>query len=48
MREVRHWNRLPRGVIDAPSLDVLVARLDETGLEESVPVHGRDLELDGL
>ena len=28
VRVVRHWNRLPREAVDAPSLDGLKARLD--------------------
>ncbi|KFV96037.1 hypothetical protein N327_05625, partial [Fulmarus glacialis] len=28
MRVVKHWNRLPRGVVDAPSLETLKIRLD--------------------
>ncbi|KFQ36174.1 hypothetical protein N332_09205, partial [Mesitornis unicolor] len=28
MQMVRHWHRLPREVVDAPSLEVFKARLD--------------------
>ena len=28
MRVVRHWNRLPNKVVDAPSLEAFKARLD--------------------
>ncbi|KFR16566.1 hypothetical protein N306_06097, partial [Opisthocomus hoazin] len=28
MRVVKHWNRLPREVVDAPSLAVFRARMD--------------------
>jgi len=29
VRVVRHWKRLPRDVVDAPSLETLKARLDQ-------------------
>ena len=28
IRVMRHWNRLPRGVLDAPSLDTFRVRLN--------------------
>jgi len=28
MRVMKHWNRFPREVVDAPSLEVFKARLD--------------------
>ncbi|KFV05879.1 hypothetical protein N340_14397, partial [Tauraco erythrolophus] len=29
VRVIRHWNRLPKEVVDAPSLEAFKARLDE-------------------
>jgi len=45
MRVVKHWPRLPREAVAAPSLAVFKARLDgalsQPGLVEDVPAHGR-------
>ena len=29
LRVTEHWNRLPRGIVDSPSLEILKTRLDE-------------------
>ena len=52
VRVVRHWHRLPRESVDAPSLAVFRARLDGAlanlvKWKVSLPVAGR-LELDDL
>ena len=52
MREVRHWHRLPKKAVDAPSLEVLKARLDGAlgnlvWWEVSLPTAG-GVELDDL
>ena len=47
VRVVRHWNRLPGEVVDAPSLEAFKARLDGALREVSRPIAGR-LEVDHL
>ena len=44
---VKHWNRLPKEVVDAPSLETFKARLDVAlpGLVVGDPAHSRGLEL---
>lgn len=45
MSVVRPWNRLPRAVVDAPSLDVSKVRsLEQPELVKDVPPHGRGLD----
>ena len=51
-RVVRHWNRLPKEAVDAPSLEAFKARLDGAlsnlvGWEVSLSIAG-GLELDDL
>ena len=42
---VKHWNRLCREVVDAPSLETFKTRLDRflTDLVEDVPAHCREV-----
>lgn len=42
MKIVRQWNRLPWEAVDAPSLEVFKAKLDEP--LKAVPAHGKRLE----
>ena len=45
-RVVMHWNRLPKEVVDALSLEAFKARLDgQPGLVVGGPAHSRGLKL---
>jgi len=51
-RAVRHWHKLPRQVVDAPSLEAFKARLYRAlgsliSWMETCPSYGRELELAG-
>jgi len=45
MSVVKHWNRLPREAVDAPSMGSVQGQVgwssEQLGLMEGVPVHGR-------
>ena len=40
-RVVMHWNRLPKEVVDAPSLEAFKKRVD-VALRDTVSGHGAD------
>lgn len=44
-----HWRRLPREVVDGPSLQVFQGQVgwgtEQLGLVESVPTNGRGVEI---
>jgi len=48
VRVVRHWNRLPRGAVDVPSLENFQGeagpRCGQPDLTVDVPVHCKGLE----
>lgn len=46
MRMVKHWHRLLKMVVDAPSLEVFEAKVD--GAWSNLVCHGRQVELDDL
>jgi len=52
MSVVKHWHRLLREVVEAPSLEAFKARVDraleQPGVVEGVPAHCRRVGLDDL
>ena len=50
MRVVRHWNRLPSEVVNAPFLGSIQSQarwgFEQPGLLEGVPAYSSELELD--
>ena len=43
-RVVTHWNRLPKEVMDAPSLEAFKPGSGQPGLVVGNPAHGRGVE----
>ena len=52
VRVLKHWKKLPRAVVDAPSLETFKVRLDRALSNlvrvEDVPVHCRGVGLGDL